>query len=373
MRVTSLAARPERVILAIVLGISAFGLVMVYSASSILGMAQANSPSLFFEAQLPKLIAGLILLACFWHFDYHHFGRKVTLGMMAIVLASLAFLVFLNGFRWYKFLGFTVQPSEFARVCLAVFLASYLSRKEREIEKNPRVLWIPAVAILATAGLVALQPSLSMAVLIYMLGLLMLYLNGVKKRWLIIGTAVIAIAALPVVMRDYQMNRIRDILGMGTSESSWQREQSITAVGSGGVLGMGLGKGLQKYFFLPFPHTDFILGIVGEETGLVGMSLLLAAYAVLILMGIATARRAPDRFGSLLAAGLTLNLALNVVVHTVVNLGVGPVTGVPLPFMSCGGSSLMANLLAVGILMSVAKRSLAARARDWSSIGGIRG
>jgi cell division protein FtsW len=292
---------------------------------------------------------------------------------MAVVLSSLMFLAFLHGFRWFRVFGFAVQPSEFARVALAVFLASYLSRKEREIERQPRVLLFPALVVLATAGLVALQPSLSMAVLIYMLGVLMLYLNGVKKRWLIIGTVLIAVAALPVVMRDYQMNRIRDILGTGTSESSWQREQSITAVGSGGLFGMGLGNGLQKYFFLPFPHTDFILGIVGEETGLVGMSLLLAAYAILIVMGIATARRAPDRFGSLLAAGLTLNLALNVVVHTVVNLGVGPVTGVPLPFMSCGGSSLLANLLAVGILMSVAKRSIGSRARDWSSIGGIRG
>ena len=140
----------------------------------------------------------------------------------------------------------------------------------------------------------------------------------------------------------------------------WQVKQSLIALGSGGFLGTGIGRGLQKYFYLPFPHTDFILGIVGEETGFLGVLALFALFGIVVLRGLKIARSAPDRFSGLLALGLTLSLAMNFILHAVVVFGLGPVTGVPLPFVSHGGSSLLANLAAVGILLSISRTARAA-------------
>jgi len=364
-----LVEHPERGILVSVLVLCGFGLVMVYSSSAVLGIALANSPSHFFEGQIPKLIAGLALLFCFWHLDYHHLRGHLAWVGVVLAMVILGLVLILHGFRWFRIGPLSVQPSEFARVAVVVFLASYLSRKERLIEIHRRALLVPAAVVFTCAGLIALEPNMSMAVLFVLLALGIFFLAGLPMRWLILGVVVPAVIAV-LIMRDYQWDRIHQFLGLGGGDAGYQRDQSITAVGSGGIFGLGLGNGLQKYFFLPFPHTDFILGIVGEETGLFGTTLLLAGYASLILMGISCARRAPDRFGSLLAGGLVWNLAMNVLLHAVVNLGIGPVTGVPLPFLSCGGSSLMANLLAMGILLSVGRRAVRARSRDWTAAAG---
>ena len=374
MRGWSLTQRPERAIFPAILILCAFGLVMVYSSSAVLGIALAHSPGHFFEAQIPKMIVGLALLLVFWRIDYHHLGGRVAWAGIILAIGSLLSILVLGGFRWVRIGSFSVQPSEFARVALVVFLASYLSRKERVLEsRRGGIFLVPGLVSLAIAGLVALQPNMSMAVLLMLLAVGILFLAGLPVRWLLIGGALAIVAAL-IVMKPYQWNRIFAFLGQGAKEAEhYQKDQSITAVGSGGLAGLGIGNGLQKYFFLPFAHTDFILGIVGEETGLIGISLLFGVYGFLILMGVACARRATDRFGTLLAAGLAWNLAMNVIVHGLVNLGLGPVTGVPLPFLSSGGSSLMANLLAMGILLSVARRAVSARSRDWAAFPGNAG
>ncbi|HEX9158173.1 MAG TPA: FtsW/RodA/SpoVE family cell cycle protein, partial [Syntrophales bacterium] len=308
----------------------------------------------------------------FWRLDYHYFDGRVAWAGVAIAIGSLAAILIAGGFRWVRIGGFSIQPSEFARVALVVFLASYLSRKEHALGSRQTVYIVPGLVSLLIAGLVVLQPNLSMAVLIVLLAVGVLFLAGLRKRWILAGWGLAVLAAL-LVMKPYQWRRLFAFFGYGTAGADgYQVGQSMTAVGSGGILGLGIGNGLQKYFFLPFPHTDFILGVVGEETGLVGITLLLGTYTVLIMMGIVTARRATDRFGALLAAGLTWNLAMNVLLHGLVNFGMGPVTGVPLPFLSYGGSSLMANLLAMGILLSVARRAVSARTSDWSTFSGNR-
>jgi cell division protein FtsW len=367
------AIRPERGILVSTLLLCSFGLLMVFSSSAVLGIAIAHSPAHFLEAQLVKFLVGFVLLLGFWRLDYHVLGGRVAWIALAAIGAALLPLALPFGSagsvdRWHRIGSFSIQPSEFARIILVVFLASYLSRKEGLLDAR-RLYRIPALVVLAMAGLIALQPNLSMALLVVLVAGCVLFLGGLPWRWLALATAGPGTLAL-IFMRDYQRERIASFLGLGGHEAGYQIEQSITAVGSGGVLGLGIGNGLQKYFYLPFPHTDFILGIVGEETGLLGITALLAAYAFLILMGIGAARRAPDTFGRLLAAGLTWNLALNLLVHAMVNMGLGPVTGVPLPLMSSGGSSLVANLFAIGILLSVARRSHGARIRDWSMVRG---
>jgi cell division protein FtsW len=373
MRLSAFIQRPERAIFPAVLALCAFGLVMVYSSSAVLGIAVSGSPAHFFEAQIPKLIVGLALLLLFWRIDYHHLGGRAAWAGIILSFGSLGGILLLGGFRWVRIGSFSVQPSEFARIALIVFLASYLSRKERLLDARRSVYLVPALVSMAIAGLVALQPNMSMAVLIGLLAIGILFVAGLPARWLLILAGVAACAAL-VVMKPYQWGRIFAFVGRGgASAEDYQKMQSLTAVGSGGVSGLGIGNGLQKYFFLPYPHTDFILGIVGEETGLIGITLLLGVYGFLIVMGVRCARRARDQFGALLAAGITWNLAMNVIVHGCVNLGLGPVTGVPLPFLSCGGSSLMANLLAMGILLSVARRTVSGPARDWSGFTGNSG
>ncbi len=366
---------PERVILFCVTLLCGFGLVMVYSSSAVLGIALRHSSAHFFESQLVKLIAGSVVLLCFWRLDYHYLKGRVARAALITIFVSLTILAIQHQItgkvcRWHIFAGQTLQSSEFARVVLVAFLASYISRRKAD-RSNAKVYLIPGVVTLGMVGLVANQPNLSMALLILMLAVGVVYIAGVPIRWLsagLLGGMTIALLGL----RLYQATRFREFWEWLTGERTiYQLEQSITAVGSAGLIGPGPGNGLQKYFFLPFPHTDFILGIVGEETGLVGITTLFAAYALLIVMGITAARRAPDRFGALLAAGLTLNLAMNLLLHGAVNFGLVPVTGVPLPFLSSGGSSLVANLAAIGILLSVARRSVEARARDWSTIGGF--
>jgi cell division protein FtsW len=379
IRPASMISRPERGILITILVLCCFGLIMVYSSSAVLGIAEGKSPGFYFESQLMKLMVGLILLVSFWFLDYHWLRRRAIAWIaLGLGLAGLLMLIFgigvaqgVRAARWLSILGMTIQPSEFARVGLVVFLAFYLSSKEGLLPAR-RLYLVPAAAILATAGLVALQPNLSMALFVLVLAIGILYLAGLPLRWIALGTIPPG-ALVFLFLRPYQRERILSFIGLAGRDASYQVEQSIAAVGSGGLLGLGPGNGLQKYFFLPFPHTDFILGIVGEETGLLGITLLLAVYALLILCGLAAARRAPDRFGHLLAAGLTWNLAINVLVHGAVNLGMGPVTGVPLPFLSCGGSSLMANLLAMGILLSVARRASPSRVHDWSTMGSRNG
>ncbi len=379
IRLPSMITRPERGILIAILLLCCFGLVMVFSSSAVLGIAEGRSPSFYFEAQFAKLMVGLILLVSFWWLDYHWLRRKTIAWIaLGLGLVSLAMIVLgigvaqgVRASRWLSILGLTIQPSEFARIGLVLFLAFYLSSKEGLLPAR-RLFVVPMAAILATAGLVAIQPNLSMALFILILAVGILFLAGLPVRWLALGTIPPTLLAL-IFLRPYQRERILGFIGLAGREASYQVEQSIAAVGSGGFLGLGLGNGLQKYFFLPFPHTDFILGIVGEETGLVGITLLFAVYLLLIVCGLAAARRAPDRFGHLLAAGLTWNLAINVLVHGAVNLGLGPVTGVPLPFLSCGGSSLMANLLAMGMLLSVARRAGQGRMHDWSTMGNRNG
>lgn len=367
--------RPERMIIVSVLLLCCFGLVMVYSSSAVLGISKSGSSVLFFESQLMKLLVGVIFLLCFWRLDYRNLEGRLARGALVVVFISLLTLAIQHWVtgkvcRWHTFGGLTIQPSEFARIILVVFLASYVSRNERMMG-GWRLLLVPGAIVIGMVALIANQPNLSMALIVLMLTVGILFIAGVpwKRLGLVtLGPAIIALFGMQV----YQGERLKSFFAMLRGEDAgYQLIQSITAVGSGGALGQGIGNGLQKYFYLPFPHTDFILGIVGEETGLLGITLLLISYSLLIIMGMVAARHAPDRFGTLLAAGLTWNLAMNVMLHGAVNLGLGPVTGVPLPLMSCGGSSLVANLTAIGILLSVSRRSVFARARDWSAIGGL--
>jgi cell division protein FtsW len=343
------------------------GVVMVYSSSAILAQDQGGSETSFLRSQMEKVVTGLALMLVFSKIPIRLlYGRAswwalgVSAFLLLLLLLPLGLAVEVRDTKRFLKLGpIGIQPAEFARLGLLLFLAYYASHKEDWIARSWRSLVVPLLAIAAIAGLIYRQPNLSSAVVIGALGFAMLYLGGQPVRRLLIMTVpLVAVAALH--MKAYQINRIlkfRDYLTGGVDSLPYQVKQSLIAVGSGGFIGPGIGQGLQKFHYLPLPHSDFILGIVGEETGFVGLLALFVFYGIVLLRGLRIARLAPDRFSQLLATGLTMSIGLNVFLHSMVVLGLGPVTGVPLPFVSHGGSSLMVNLSAIGILLSISRQA----------------
>lgn len=377
------SGKMDGVLLTCVLLLVLGGVVMVYSSSAILAQDQGGSETSYLRSQLEKAAVGVGLMFLFSRMPVRFFyGRSAWWALaiagllLLLLLLPIGLAVEVRETRRFLDLGLIrIQPAEFARLALLIFLAYYASKKEEWFQKSKRSLIVPLGAIGGLAALTALQPNLSSAVLMVLLGFLLLYLGGQPLRRLLL-VCVPALAVAPFVMKAYQVRRILhfwEYLGGGAESLPYQVKQSLIAVGSGGLLGSGIGQGLQKYHYLPFPHTDFILGIVGEETGFLGLLVLFAFYGIILLRGLRIARHAPDRFTELLALGLTCSVALNFFLHSVVVLGLGPVTGVPLPFISHGGSSLLVNLTGMGILLSISRKARpAAEAipKSWNLRGG---
>lgn len=354
--------RIDTVLLAAVILLCLTGVVMVYSSSAILASVEASSQTAYVRALLPKLLLGLFaLLALAWlpHRRWEGRAGYWVLGVSALALLLVVLPVGLTasgrGTKRFLDLGILqLQPAEFARLGLVIFLAGQVTR-ERKWEENWHGWWWPLGAIFGLAGIIAIQPNLSSALLLGALGFAVLYLGGLPVKRLLIGLAPVLLA-VPLVLRPYQIRRVEQFFdGSGAGSLPYQVEQSLIALGSGGLTGKGLGEGLQKYFYLPFPHTDFILGVIGEELGFMGIVVLFGLFGLVIHRGFRIARLAPDRFARLLASGITISFAMNFLLHAAVALGAGPVTGVPLPFISHGGSSLLVNLAAIGLLLSISR------------------
>jgi cell division protein FtsW len=352
----------DGVLLGAVLVLCLIGVLMVYSSSAILASVEASSQTAYLRSQIPKLLLGMLSLGILSRLPYYKLRGRATDWAAGLSLAALAALLLPLGLAaagrgTHRFLdlGFLqLQPAEFARLALILFLAAYASHQKSWVERGWKGLRIPVGLIWILAGLILLQPNLSSAVVLVGLGYTLLYLAGQPILRLVLAAAPLPLAAL--ALHPYQYYRVTQFFHGGSGGTlPYQVEQSLIALGSGGIVGRGLGQGVQKYFYLPFPHTDFILGIVGEEWGFLGVLTLFILFGIVIVRGLRIARYAPDSFSQLLAAGLTLSLAANFLLHAGVTLGVGPVTGVPLPFISHGGSSLLVNLMAMGILLSISR------------------
>jgi cell division protein FtsW len=351
-----------------VMGLLALGLVMVYSSSAVLGADRYHSQFFFLKRQAVRLLIGLVVMLLLARFDYH---RLVSIApwALAVSVGLLAALVVLGGAgvrganRWLSFAEFTLQPTEVARSICVIYLAKLLDRKGDRI-RSFRDGVLPAAAVLGVIAILILkQPNLGSTIALLVTGFLMLHLAGANPRHLaLLAGAGGLLALLQVVTHPYMMDRVQGWIshwsagGADAQGKGWQLHQSIVALGSGGIFGEGPGRGMQKFFFLPDPHTDFIYAVIGEELGLVGTASVLVAYVVLFMRGLKIAGRAPDRFGFLLAAGLTVSLAVYVGMNISVVTGIIPTTGLPLPFLSYGGSALVVNLGVVGVLLNVASQ-----------------
>jgi cell division protein FtsW len=265
-----------------------------------------------------------------------------------------------------------MQPAEFAKLALIIYISYSLAKKGDRVQEFS-IGYLPHLLVSALfIGLVVMQPDLGTAITFAALVFLLLFVGGVRSRYLFAtGIAVIPLLGLAIAQTSYRLERLLAFLNpwRDPSDSSFQLLHSLLALGSGGPLGVGLGSGQQKLFYLPEAHTDFILAVIGEETGLVGVSLVLLLYGLMVYKGIKIALRAPNRYGTYLAFGLTMVIGLQALINGAVVMGLLPTKGLPLPFISYGGSSLLTNLAAIGILLNISSRGQeqSAAKANWSA------
>jgi cell division protein FtsW len=281
------------------------------------------------------------------------------LAVVTVMLVAVLFRQPINGTRrWFGIGGFGIQPSELAKLSAILFTALMLERRRARINELQYSLLPIALIVGGIVALILLQPDFGTAVSLLAVIAVMVFAAGISYRYLF-GAALLALPALYVILMqaDYRRRRLltfmdpwADPLGDG-----FQIIQSLIAVGTGGVFGKGLMNGVQKLFYLPEPHTDFIYAVISEETGFIGASLVLLCFCVIAWRGLRTAMRAPDTFGAFLALGITMMLVLQAFVNISVVLGLMPTKGIPLPLVSNGGSSMLINLLGVGVLLNISQ------------------
>lgn len=342
----------------------AFGLTMVFSASAAAAIERGGGVNPFLVRQATAAGVGLLAMWLVMHIDYRWLRRPVVLygalGVLTVLLVVVLFQPAVNGSRRWLFLGpLSFQPSELAKVTLVVF-GAYQIERQRERERWWELVVPYGAMALLFAALVMLQPDMGTAMLIALAALLMLFLAGSPLRFFAVSAAVLLPIALVLArLEPYRWRRVTAFLDPDryALDAGFQASQSLIAVGSGGVFGLGLGNSVQKLHFLPHPQSDFIFSIVGEELGLIGAVALLGLFGLLLWRGVVAGLRAPDPFGRYLAWGLVGLLVMQAVLHISVALSLIPTTGVPLPFLSAGGSALLATLAACGVVLNVSQHS----------------
>jgi len=357
-------SRGDRWLWVLALALTAIGVIMVYSSSAILGITRYQDPNHFLFKQLFRaaLGVGALLLCSRVSLRWLERSAPWLLASSAALLVVVAVVghVSNGAARWLRMGLVSFQPTDYARLATVVFMAWWLKRRPPESLGFLRGV-LPALAFAGgMAGLILAQPNLSSAALLGLTGFLMVFLAGARIVELAIPVAagLVAVAGALFTHR-YQMARVATFLGflfggdVDSRGSAWQLSQSLIAIGSGGWFGRGLGAGLQKYLFLPEAHTDFIFSILAEELGFLGVTVLLGLLALLLWRGLRATSRATDDFSFLLAGGLTLQIGLYALVNLAVATGLAPTTGLPLPFVSYGGSALLANLAMAGLLYRV--------------------
>ncbi len=344
-----------------------FGLVMVYSASSVVAAAQHNGmSSYYFLRQLAYAGAGYFFLILLMNVDYHFFEKwRVINILMVVCIGALALVMTqpsVNGaHRWIRIGSYiSFQPSEIAKMALLLFLAAYLHRHDAEINLPAKRLLPCMLVVMLITGLIGVEPDLGQAITVVMITALLLFIAGLS--WIYItGAFLLAAPAFYffVVRVPYRWERFRAFLdpSLDPLGSGWQIIQSLTAIGSGGILGVGLGASRQKLFFLPEAHSDFIFAVIGEELGLIGTIMIAIGFLVFFIRGMRITLRAPDRLGFYLGLGITLMVVLQAFINISMVLALMPTKGIALPFISQGGSSLLLNLIATGVLLNISHYS----------------
>jgi cell division protein FtsW len=342
-----------------------FGLVSLYSTSSVLALRQSLPDTYYVSRQVVGAAMGLGMLLVVAWLPYRIWER-LSWPLLAVSVVGLVLVVLpwtesiapvTNGARRWLHVGITIQPSEIAKVAVVVWTAAFAVKKAPHFRSLRRGLG-PFLAVWGVViVLIQLEPNLSTALVTAALGALIVFVAGARISHFIFLAAI----SVPLIWREiavgFRSERIEAFLNPAAAPvgARFQVDQSLIALGSGGLSGVGIGQGRQKFGFLPEAHNDFIFAMIGEEWGFLGVLLLVSMYAAIVLVGFRIAGRAPDRFGELLAVGCTSLVALQALLHMAVGLSLAPATGLSLPLVSYGRSNLVMTLVALGILISVAR------------------
>lgn len=366
---TDVGERTAAALTAVVVVLSLFGLVMVLSATTVTSMHQvSDSPFYQFSRQAMWAGIGAVAFVLATRIDYRLLRRFA--GPLMILTVVLLLIVLIPGVgmtvngstRWLGIGSFVMQPSELAKLSLIVFVADLLARRERRMDRPDITVRPVMLVLLAISGLIVIQPKLGTPIVLAAVAWLMLFVAGARLSSLAAWAgSLIAAGGVLAMAVSYRQDRLTSFLDPWADPqgNGFQIIQSQVGIASGGIWGVGLGAGRAKWGFLPAAHSDFIFAIVAEEVGLMGAAAVIAAFVLFAFFGVRAALGAPDRFGMLLAAGITIWLVFQAFLNIAIVLGVLPTTGEPLPFVSAGGSSLVTTLGAAGLLVGVARRAKA--------------
>ena len=347
------------------------GTVMLFSASNSISLDQSQraTATIYLQAHLKRLLIGVFFMFAVMMFDYRYLkniSKYLLIGSIVLLLSTkISYWIQGNNSpaRWLYIGGFSIQTSDIARLSIIIYFAAFIDHYRGKIKDfyNGFAMLIGILAL--TMGLIVIQPDFSTAAMIGLIGFMMLFIGGAKISHLTATGAVSMMVLIPIMlMKPYRMQRVLTFF-YGESagiQESYQIKQSLISLGNGGFMGLGLGNSLGKNLFLPTPHTDFIFAIIGEELGLLGTIFILSTFIFIFQRGIKIAKESTDTFGILLAIGISFNFILYGFINAAVVTGVVPTTGLPMPFISYGGSGLLINLVSMGILLNIsqAKRSL---------------
>ena len=371
MRLNISIQQYDRPLLFVCLFLCAFGTIMLYSASwnESFMRSGGSTDSLFLKGHLIRMALGFCCMFVFLLIDY----RSLKLIAPYLLILSLLLLMSTKGYhlimgntkpaRWLSIGSLSVQTSDIARLSLIIFLAYYLDQLKLQI-KNFKSGFLPCISVIALImTLIVIQPDFSTALIIGSIGVIILFIAGAKIKHIVFSTLIGITMSIPIVyFKPYRLARIISFFDKtDISEGGYQAHQALLSLGNGGLFGVGLGNSVEKNHLLPTPHTDFIFSIIGEELGLLRGTLpLLLAFLYIFYRGIKISQKCTDPFGILLAIGISINIVLYAFVNASVATGLFPVTGLPMPMISYGGSGLLINMAMIGILLNIsqAKRSI---------------
>ncbi len=356
---------PDKWLFAATVGLALFGVVMVYSASAMMAQQENANQYHYVLKQGVWVTIGFVVMLIAMQFNYQQLKRRrIVYGLLIVSTIALmgvfAFTSSNGAHRWLKFPGFSMQPSELSKVALAIFLAYFLEKRAGE-EGDLWRTFIPCAFVTGwLAGLVVIEPDLGTAMMLALIFTVVIYTAGARVLHLGMAAApaLVGLAGL-LIFVPWRMKRLVTFLDPWADPqgAGFQVVQSLIAVGSGGAQGIGFGQSKQKMLFLPFAHSDFIFAVVGEELGLVGCLAVIAVFALFLWRGVRAALLAPDRFGMLLGLGIVTSIVAQALFNISVVLSLVPTKGIPLPFISYGGSSLVPTLAAVGILLNISQHA----------------
>ena len=345
------------------IGLALFGVVMVYSASAVIAQQENHSQFHYVLKQTLWTSIGFLAMFIAMRFDYQNLNRRWIVYGSLILTILLLVAVFgfspVNGARrWIKLRGFSIQPSEIAKLVLALFLARFLQQRAGDESSFWRT-FLPCFIVLGViAGLVAKEPDLGTALMLAIICFTICFAAGLRPRHLVYAVvpALLYVGKM-LIFTPFRMKRLSAFIDpwADSQGTGYQVVQSLIAVGSGGSHGLGFAQGKQKLLFLPFAHSDFIFAVVGEELGLVGALIIVLVFAIFLWRGMRAALRAPDRFGMLLGIGIVVGIVAQALLNMSVVLALLPTKGIPLPFISYGGSSIVPTLAGVGILLNISQ------------------